>query len=338
MCMCMADQGNTVAACSALLLILLLCTPASLAGLPPMAGGLQVLKDADMVLEVDGQRVSSYHDVERACAKAAAAAAADAAATGGAGGDEQVPQPATKRAKVEEEEAAEGAAAAAAPPPPGGTAASEAPFAQDAAAVVAAAPSAGAPPPPPEVALTLCREGKVLSVAVRCALQRCTAWDICLLPQRRTGCRKRHRLATAAPAINMQRSAGTLCPTFPDPQPALTCALPPCTSSPALLCAHTGWGTRTPWAPTAWCTGAARSCRPRTVACASAASCLRGRTRASTSAAGTMEAPPTATAATRCTSSRVRALCGWRAEAGGGGWGGEGRGARDSTPASGRLF
>ena len=123
---------------------------------------LQVLRDADMVLAINGQPVSSFSDAERMIAEVAAAAAA--AGQQGQQQEGQEEQPPAKRVRV-----SEGGNAAAAASAAGSEQGAEQDAEAAAAAVAAAAAAAGAAAQLPEVTLTIFRDGTVQEVAVRWA-------------------------------------------------------------------------------------------------------------------------------------------------------------------------
>lgn len=140
----------------------------SLSPVPAPACAVQVLRDADMVLAINGQPVSSYNDVERIIASAAAAA----------GGGERAQQPPAKRARTSDAGAgANGCdASAAAPAAAAGAPAADAMDVEPAAAQPHAAPAdlvpgaageAGPGQALPAVSLTIFREGVVQEVSVR---------------------------------------------------------------------------------------------------------------------------------------------------------------------------
>ena len=186
-----------------------------------------------MVLAINGQPVSSFNDVERMIAEVAAAAAAAAGQQGQEGqqqqqgGREEAP-PAT-RARVSDSDDSGAAAAVAVAAPAAGSE-----HAAEQGAGAAAAGAAGGAAQLPEVTLTIFRDATVQEVAVR--------WVP--LPALAAGwvCQWNHALLVALrrPGIGVSSATRLLCPPV---------ALP------------AGWATRTAWAPTASCTGVARSSR-----------------------------------------------------------------------------
>jgi hypothetical protein len=184
-----------------------------------------------MVLAINGQPVSSFNDVERMIAEVAAAAAAAAGRQGQEGQQQQQggreEAPPAKRARVSGSDDSGAAAAVAAP-----AAGSE--HAAEQGAGAAAAGAAGGAAQLPEVTLTIYRDATVQEVAVR--------WVP--LPALAAGwvCQWNHALLVALrrPGIDLLSTTRLLCPPV---------ALP------------AGWARRTAWAPTASCTGVARSSR-----------------------------------------------------------------------------
>jgi hypothetical protein len=257
----------------------------------------RVLRDADLVLAIGGQPISSFNDVERVIVQAAAAAEAAAAAAvsppgagarapgtagvpGAAAGQQDQEPPPMKRARVAASEGLEQAGLATG---------MEVDVGQPVAPAVPTAVPAAVPVPAqaqlPEVSLslTIFRDGEVQEVAVRWVVVLCCCGKGggCLRPgfdhrvhETRAGAGAgagaarawlalRHRL-TCAPAGQFP-SISSLLSLLPPSDTSPACLLP----LPTQLCAAprlwpavcAGWGRRMGWALTALCTGVARSCR-----------------------------------------------------------------------------